>query len=134
MPEHDQKQGKRKTLPRYVTIPALAALAGMVLYMLSPIFDTFGIESLRCEVVSAKSKTSSGGSRGSASTAGVLVETSNCGKLVVSKGVTFDSRDEVAASFKAGSKYDFDLGWFSREVSIPILHGIPTVKAYRLAE
>jgi hypothetical protein len=99
-----------------------------------PILNSVGVESLRCEVVAAEPKTSSGGSRGSASTAGVLVETSNCGKIVVSKGVTFDSQEEIAASFQTGSEYEFDLGWFSRVITMDIRNGIPSARAYRLVD
>lgn len=81
-----------------------------ILYMLMPALDSFGIESIRCEVGSARPDTSSGGSRGSASTAGVLVETTNCGKIHVSKGVNFDNQSEIAASFETGSRYEFDFG------------------------
>ena len=102
-------------------------------YMLMPALNSFGIESLRCDVNSARPDTSSGGTRGSASTAGVLVETTNCGTMHVSVGVSFDNQDEVAASFKGGSEYEFDLGWFSRVVTKDIMHEIPSVRGYRLA-
>jgi hypothetical protein len=100
--------------------------------MLMLALNSFGIESLRCEVSSANLDTSSGGTRGWASTAGVLVETANCGTIHVSEGVTFDNQDEVVASFKAGSDYEFDLGWFSRVVTKDIRHEIPSVQDYRL--
>lgn len=48
-------------------------------------------------------------------------------------GVSFDNQDEVAASFKGGSEYEFDLGWFSRVVTKDIMHEIPSVRGYRLA-
>lgn len=105
-----------------------------ILYMLIPVLNSFGIESIRCEVSSASPDTSSGGSRGSASTAGVLVETTNCGKIHVSEGVTFDNREKVAASFESGRQYDFDLGWFSRVITKDIRHEIPSVQGYRLAK
>jgi hypothetical protein len=74
------------------------------------------------------------GTRGSASTAGVRIEANNCGKVHVSKGVTFENQDEVAASFKAGSEYEFDLCWFSRVVKKDIRQEIPSVQDYRLVD
>jgi hypothetical protein len=49
-----------------------------------PQWESIDIEAIQCEVVSAEPRKSSGGLRGSASTAGVLVDTANCGDIVVS--------------------------------------------------
>ncbi len=84
-------------------------------------------------MVSASPNTNSGGSRGSASSAGVLVETSNCGMISVSQGVTFENQQEVASSFKVGKDYEFDLGGFSRLVMKDFRNGIPSARNYRLA-
>lgn len=46
-------------------------------------------------------------------------------------GVTFDNQEEVAASFKAGEEYEFDIGWFSRVVMDGILDRNPSVQDYR---
>ncbi len=100
--------------------------------MLIPLWDSLDVQTVRCEVVSAKGDTSSGGIGGSASTAGVLVETSNCGTISVSSGVTFDSQDKVAASFAPGNEYDFDIGWYSRVVTKGLQHGIQSARDYRL--
>jgi len=126
------RNANRPKLKWYWKWPGITLLAFTVFYMLMPALDSFAVESLRCKVVSAKSESSSGGSRGSATTAGVLVETADCGRIYISKGVTFDSQDEVAASFSAGSSYEFDLGWFSRVVTKDIRNGIPTARDYRL--
>jgi hypothetical protein len=98
-----------------------------------PWWDSMAIETQRCEVVSAEPRTSSGGSRGSASTKAVLIETS-CGKFELSQGVTRDTRDEIAASFIVGAEYDFETGWFSREVMIGFLGEIGSIRDYRLVE
>jgi hypothetical protein len=134
--EDDPKRpkSKRPKLGWYWKLAGFLFFSFTIFYMLMPVLNSFGIESIRCEVVSAKPDTSSGGSRGSASTAGVLVDTSNCGKIHVSKGVTFDSQEEVAASFKAGTEYEFDLGWFSRVVTKDIRHEIPSALDYRLVK
>lgn len=105
-----------------------------VFVLFIPFWESIGVESIRCEVVSAEPRTSSGGSRGSASTAGVLVETSDCGSISVSQGVTFDNREEVAASFKPGSEYEFDIGWFSRVVMEDVLGQGYSARDYRLVK
>ncbi len=116
----------------YWKLAGLLFFGYTILYMSMPVLDSFGIESIRCEVGAARADTSSGGTRGSASTAGVLVETTDCGKIHVAEGVNFDNQAEVAGSFRTGSHYEFDLGWFSRVVTKDIRHGIPSVRDYRL--
>jgi hypothetical protein len=76
----------------------------------------------------------SGGSRGSASTASVLIESSNCGFLVVDRGATFDNQQVVASAFEQGSEYEFDIGWYSRFVMKRLLNGLPTAADYRLSK
>lgn len=98
-----------------------------------PWWDSMGVEIQRCEVVSAEPRTSSGGSRGSASTVGVLIETS-CGKFELSQGVTRDTREEIAASVVVGAEYDFETGWFSRVVMIDLLDEMGSIRNYRLVE
>ena len=106
----------------------LMVVVGAVI-LASPWLDTRDVQSVRCEVVSAEPRTSSGGSRGSASTASVLVETQNCGPLAIHWGVTSDNQDEVAASFTTGATYEFDIGWYSRTF---FKNGIQSVRDYRL--
>jgi hypothetical protein len=117
----------------------VAFLLGIVVFlgvMFSRQLDSVAVETVRCEVVSAEPRSSSGGSRGSASTASVLIETSNCGRLAVTWGVTFDARQELASSFQVGAEYEFDMGWFSRVIMKDVLHQIPSVEVggYRLVE
>ena len=69
-----------------------------------------------------------------ASSASVLIETSNCGALVVNRGVTFDNQQGVATSFEQGSEYEFDMGWYSRVVTKRIFNDLPTAAGYRLVE
>lgn len=128
------KSAKRPTLKWYWDLLGFGLLGYGAFVLLLPVWDSIGVETIRCEIRTAKPDSSSGGSRGSASTAGVLVETSNCGSIYVSPGVTFDNQDQVAASFKAGTEYEFDIGWFSRVVTKDIRHGIPSVQDYRLVD
>lgn len=129
-----ERNAKRPTLKWYWNLVGALIFGTIIFLMFMPYWESIDVQSIRCEVVSAKAETNSGGSRGSASTAGVLVETSDCGRISVSKGVTFDNREEIAASFKLGSEYEFDIGWFSRVVLRDIQQGIPTARDYRLVK
>ena len=102
--------------------------------LFGPELDSISVESVRCEVVSAEPRSSSGGLRGSASTASVLIQTSNCGRLAITEGVTFDGRQELAASFQVGGEYEFDVGWLSRVIMKDVLHQIQSVQGYRPVE
>ena len=102
--------------------------------MFSQQLDSVAVETVRCEVVSAEPRSSSGGLRGSASTASVLIQTSNCGRLAITEGVTFDGRQELAASFQVGAEYEFDVGWLSRVIMKDVLHQIQSVQGYRLVD
>lgn len=128
------KIAKRPTLKWYWSLLGFGLLGYGAFVLLLPVWDSIGVESIRCQITAAKPDTSSGGSRGSASTAGVLVETSNCGSIYVSPEVTFDNQEEVAASFKPGSEYEFDIGWFSRVLTKDIRQEIPSVQDYRLVD
>ena len=107
-------------------------VVGGVLF--SPVLDSIAVESVRCEVVSAEPHTASGGSRGSVSTPSVVIETSNCGPLDISTGVTWDGRQELASSFQVGAEYEFDIGWYSRVIMTNVFHGSQAVQGYRLVE
>ncbi|ACL38788.1 conserved hypothetical protein [Pseudarthrobacter chlorophenolicus A6] len=128
------KPARRPTLKWYWSLAGGLVLLFGVFVMLMPFWESVGIESVHCEVISARADTNSGGSRGSASTAGVLVDTADCGRISVSKGVTFDNRDAIAASFTAGNVYEFEIGWYSRVVLKGIQNGIPTAQSYELVE
>jgi hypothetical protein len=71
------KTAKRPTLKWYWSLLGFGLLGCGAFVLLLPVWDSIGVESIRCEITAAKPNTSSGGSRGSASTVGVLVETSN---------------------------------------------------------
>lgn len=128
------KSAKRQPLKWYWSLLGFGLLGYGAFVLFLPVWDSIGVESMRCEIRAAEPDRSSGGFRGSASTAGVLVETTNCGSIYVSPGVTFDNQDRVAASFKTGAEYEFDLGWFSRVVTKDIRKGIPSVQDYRLVD
>jgi hypothetical protein len=98
----------------------------------SPYLDTLAVKPMRCEVVSAEPRTASGGGRGSVSTSEVLVETTDCGPIVIDQGVDYENQEEVAASFKPGSEYEFDLGWYSRFRKN--FDDLPSAQDYRLVQ
>lgn len=123
---------RARTFALFATLLTMTGFVATIAF--SPLLDRIDVQTVRCEVVSAEPGTSSGGSRGSASTASVLIETSGCGPIVVSRGVTFDNRQEVASSFEPGSEYDFGFGWYSRVVSRDILRAIPTADEYRIVK
>lgn len=130
-PSEGKAPGQR--FQRVWKIVGVFVLLSGIFVLFIPLWASMAVETIRCEVVSAEPRTSSGGSRGSASSAGVLVQTSDCGSISFSKGVTFDNRDEVAASFRAGSVYEFDIGWFSRVVMEDVLGQGYSARDYRLA-
>ncbi|MFC9770581.1 MULTISPECIES: hypothetical protein [unclassified Pseudarthrobacter] len=101
------------------------------LVMAVTIFGDFvDVRTVRCDVVSAAPSTSSGGTRGSASTAGVRLETSDCGPVHYSDGVSFENRDQIAASISPGA-YEFDMGWSSRVLGVDMRQTMPTARGYR---
>lgn len=111
-----------------VLLFSLMVVFGVVI-LASPWLDTRDVQPIRCEVVSAEPRTTSGGLRGSVTTRSVLVETQDCGPLAIHWGVTSDSQDELASSFTPGATYEFDIGWFSRTF---FKNGIQSARDYRL--
>ncbi|MDQ1054626.1 MULTISPECIES: hypothetical protein [Micrococcaceae] len=102
------------------------------LVMVVTIFgDSWDVRTVRCDVVSAAPSTSSGGTRGSASTAGVQLETSDCGPVHYSDGVSFENRDQIASSITPG-EYDFEMGWSSRVLGVEMRQIMPTARGYRV--
>ena len=141
---NDGRSGRRAARPRWATAwhrvrnfavlsAVLVVLAGFSTIASSSPLDRIDVQTFRCEIVSAEPRTSSGGSRGSASTASLLIETS-CGPIVVDKGVSSDNQEEVASSFEPGSEYDFDIGWFSRVVMKDVLRELPTADHYGIVK
>ncbi|MCR1162497.1 MULTISPECIES: hypothetical protein [Micrococcaceae] len=61
------------------------------------------------------------------------MQTSDCGSISVSQGVTFENEEKIASSFTEGSVFEFDLGWFSRVVMKDLGNGIPSARDYGLA-
>ncbi|MFK0040038.1 hypothetical protein ACIQTW_09375 [Paenarthrobacter sp. NPDC090517] len=127
-----EQQTRNRRSKRFWKLTGVFILIAGLFVLLIPTWDSIAVESLRCEVVSASPNTNSGGSRGSASSAGVLVETSNCGTISVSNGVSFENQQEIASSFEVGKDYEFDIGWFSRVVMKDLRNGIPAARDYRL--
>jgi hypothetical protein len=129
------KRTPRQRLVRRLSVVGL--LLTLVFFfgvLLSPVLDSIDVQTVRCEVESAAPRTASGGSRGSASTPEVRIETSDCGPLSIESGLTFDNSDELASTFEVGAEYDFEIGWFSRVIMTNVFHGSQTVQGYQLVE
>jgi len=60
----------------------------------------------------------------------VKVVTSDCGSVLISQGVDYQTVQQVADSFVRGTVYEFDLGWLSRVVAMP-LDIMPNVRGFR---
>lgn len=120
---------KTSKMDRFWASLAIPVVASVAFVLAGPWLDTKDVQTFQCEVVSAEPRTSSGGTRGSASTASVLVKTSNCGLIGISRGVNFDNREEIASTFKIGATYEFDIGWYSRTF---FKNQIQSAREYRL--
>ena len=104
--------------------------------LMSPWLDTLDRRSWQCEIVSAEPVQNRAGLRGSVSTPHILVKTKNCGSInVEGKSVNSDNWEQVAASFKPGSQWIFEIGWYSRFVGKLIERQSPSSEIYhKLAE
>lgn len=129
--ENPKSKERRPRSRRWWNIGALVMFIAFLFLVSSPHLDTIAVETVRCEIVSAEPRTASGGSRGSVSTAEVLVETADCGPVVVDQGVNSENEEEVASSFAVGSEYEFDIGWYSRVVMKNVLGNLPSAQDYR---
>ena len=127
-----EQQNPNRRSKRFWKLTGVLILIAGLFVLLIPTWDSIAVESIGCRVVSASPNTNSGGSRGSDSSAGVLVETSNCGTVSVSQGETFENQQEIVPPFKVGKDYEFDIGWFSRVVMKDLRNGIPSAHDYRL--
>ena len=137
MPTMGNPATPKATKPRTFWLSFIVFLLMVVFgvgVLFGPELDSLAVESVRCEVVSAEPRTSSGGLRASASTRSVLIETSNCGRLAIERGVTSDGQQELASSFQVGAEYEFDIGWLSRVIMKDVLHQIQSVQGYRPVE
>lgn len=120
---------KPSKMDRFWASLAIPMFVFVAFIFAGPWLDSKDVQTFQCQVVSAEPRTSRGGSRGSVSTASVLLKTSNCGQLGISRGVSFDNREEIASTFKIGATYEFDIGWYSRTF---FKNEIQSVRQYRL--
>lgn len=98
-----------------VILGAIIMVLFVAIVFLNPLLDTFDRRGWQCEVVSAEPAQGGRGLRGSASTPYVVVDTENCGEIIVEgKTVNFDNLEQIAASFEPGSQWIFEIGWYSR--------------------
>lgn len=103
----------------------------VILILMGPWLNTLDRQDWKCEVVSAEPVIRGAGLRGGSSNAFVVVQTKNCGEILIDGStVTFDNTELVAASFEPGSKWIFEVGWFARNYSMRIERVSPTVEHY----
>lgn len=127
--------GRQKKPPSKVAVGI--SLAVFALLILLPIF-IFGVapnleqnvtSTWRCDVTSAEPRESSGGMKGSSTLPSVLLRTTDCGDVVLQKGVTFDNSAALAGDFRPGV-YDLRIGWVSANIIRLIPNGLPEVQSY----
>lgn len=109
------KKARSRRRARVIAVTVLAVLVAVVGCVLSlPWLDRQGMESVRCTVLSAEAGSTSGAGKGGTGSAVVWIETSDCGKLIYSDGVTPQNREHLAAELNRGGTFDFDMGMVSR--------------------
>lgn len=128
------KTGGRPGAPRskigqifWGTIAVLVLLV-FPLFMLFLALDSRDQQWVTCDVTHAETAK---GNRFNTSTWIVAIETTDCGRMIYTQGVSKDNVEEIVASFDAG-EYEFKLGIASRLAAdgwFPALR--PTVYDYR---
>lgn len=101
-----------------------------------PWLNTLDRREWNCEVAAADPVIRDAGLRGGSSNAFVVVRTKNCGEVLVDGStVSFDNLESVVASFEPGSQWIFKIGWYSRNIGIPIERRSPSSQEHHnLAE
>ncbi len=118
-----------------IVLIALVILLGVV--FTAPIVNSKTQQWVECDVISAEPVGAGGGGlRGSGgSRHAVEINTKNCGAPLFSDGINGNNVDAVASSFKAGSKYEIKMGWWSRQAAAGYVQiWSPTATEYRLIE
>lgn len=125
--------GRKKKPPSKLAVLAslLVVAVGFALTVftlfIGPPLENNVLTTWRCTVTSAEPRESSGGFKGSSSLPSVLLHTTECGDVVLQRGVTFDNSARVAAAFEPGV-YDFQVGWVSAHI-MPLI-GLASVQSY----
>jgi hypothetical protein len=65
---------------------------------------------LDCTVTDAVAERTSGSSRGSSPRDRVIIQTADCGELLLREGINKLNRDAVAAELEEGERFSFDVG------------------------
>jgi len=92
--------------------------------------DHVAVKPVECQVVSAAPYTR--GSGFVTSTASVMVQTRDCGRILVTGGIDFSDLEASAKSFVPGTRYEFDMGLSSRTWG-KYLNMIPTARSFHHA-
>lgn len=127
-------EASRATGPAWVIWVRRVVLAVGILVLVAGVgwvvaigLDHVGVKPVACHVQSAApSRTGGGRSTGSSS---VLVQTQDCGQVLVTGEIDHGDLDAAARSFVPGSEYQFDMGFTSRTFA-RYVNMIPTARTY----
>ena len=81
-------------------------LAILFIFAIGPALERNVVESVQCKVAAAESRTSSGTFKGSSTFPSILVQTADCGDLVIHNGVNCSNQKVIALSFEPAC-YEF---------------------------
>lgn len=96
-----------------LAILVVGALLLITVFIGAPVlssYDQSHLEPMECTVTSVRAAADRFGSNG------VVFETSDCGKLGLSAGVTEDNSAEIAAQIVVGAQYTFEIGAGTRSM------------------
>ena len=136
MSERDSSQEPKETRKerrgkRIWGIVAVLLVVAFPLGIVLAVLESSNEQWVRCDVTHAESVE---GTRFNASPWIVAIETTDCGRMTYTQGVSEENVDEIAQSFDPGA-YEFKLGLTSRLAAngwIPFLR--PSAKEYRVVE
>lgn len=106
-PQHPKKRGVSKII--WAIVAVLLGI-GFPLVMIFAVLDSTSQQWVRCEVTSAEKVQ---GNRFNAAPWIVAIETTDCGRITYTDGVTQENVEEIATSFEPAA-YEFKLGLTSR--------------------
>lgn len=127
-----QRSWKRPGSKIFWAIIAVLLFVACPLVIVFAVLDSTSPQWVRCDLNRAENVQ---GNRLNASPWIVAIETTDCGRITYTEGVTEENAAEIAASFVESAEYEFKLGLTSRLAAdgwIPFLR--PMAHAYREIE